>query len=241
MVDKITVVALVVVDDQQHGFVRFLCRIKHGMGLGPGFLHGHMVAGFLGPPSDPGFVFGHQSTHGSDESGFGFVIARRLLHVFLDGVQPFLEAFTGPSRVRRPNHVLAFHAFPEGFDPLERSTCFVLVGISLGFEGRNRRAELVPLALGVRGEALGRLQFLASCVELVRDDFSKALAAMKHQTGQEVRLDFEQGVDVHAPGGHTHPCKGSPAAHHGVKVKNPAAAHEPWVGVVGAGSCLLLC
>ena len=97
------------------------------------------------------------------------------------------------------------------------------------------------MALRVLRQPLRGFEFLTPCVEMVRDGFSQPFPSVKHQASQQLRLDFEEGVDVHAPVAHTNPCKGSPVGRHGVKVKNPAGEEEAWVSVLGAGSCLHRC
>ena len=229
---------LVVFDHEEHGFVGLLSRIEHGVGFLSCFIHGQMVAGFLRPAGDPRLVLGHQGSHFRNERGLGLVVARSLLHRLLNRAESGVQALSRPCWVRGADDVLALHAFAEGFYALEGRPCFGVVGVSLGLQGRDGFAELVPLALGARGELLGGLQFLSACIQLIGNGFRKPFAAMKHQPSQEFWLDLEESVDVHARWAHTNPCKGSPAGRSGVKVKNPAGKHKVWVSVLGADSCL---
>ena len=128
--DEGAVLMLVIIDDQEHGVMGLLSSIEHGSSLLSGFVHRNMFARLFRSSCDPGLMFGHQLPHLGDETGLGLVVAGRLLHFFLNGVEASVEPLTCPNRIWRAHNILAFHAFAQCFNAVKSRTCFGVVRVS---------------------------------------------------------------------------------------------------------------
>ena len=145
--------------------------------------------GFLRSSGNPRFVFGHQIAHGGDETGFGLVVASRLLHRLFDGVQPSIKPFTGPagSGVR----TTSLPSMPSRSDSTRSKAARALAWYAFRSDFKDAMVSLSWSRWRFAfGASPSRLRVPHAVRRAGRDGFSQPFPSVKHQASQQLGLDF---------------------------------------------------